>query len=806
MATQERPRNQDAAAPRLRTLLLLAILATLRCGDDGIGPKVSVTVTGFTSEIVTSLVRVSLDGQDSRSTFDPLRQNIDRFELQLQPDLKGALGIHVSGQGSDGCTAQAGDTKLQIEGNGSYSAEVAVAAELGCQLVVRKVGDGSGQVALSDGTSWTFDVPAPPQASCPLESLVGASKQKSFPVGTKLKVETQVTESSAPGSYISNMRGCNENVRGCEVTITPDTRVVEVEIGRNRVCSPQQVCWEHPRPQGMPLRRVLGRNSNDIWAVGDGTMLHWEGSFWSSPRWPQATQRLAGLVMGGSQFIVAVGDSGKIERLTNNVWACPEAVGNVNLRDAWGLNTSDFWAVGSQGAVMHWDGTSWSSAAISGISSIELQGISGRSAQDIWVVGEQGTVLHYDGTSWGKVAFPTTDNLYGVWADPSGTTWVVGDRGVSASIKGAQVTLLATSSSVRLRAIFGIGPKERWAVGDAGTLLRLESNTWSQVESGTRQNLHSLWGDRSTDLWAVGEGGTQLHYNGVFWTLNSDSRTTRSLYGISGVTTNQPGILAPIYAVGEQGTVLRYTGADWITDPALGNVILRNLRAVSTISPTEVWIAGDSGTILRWDGSQVLLPVTGTAADLLALWTQQGSVLAVGTGGVLARWNGASWSSAALAAAAGKTLRAAWGTSLSNVWLAGDGGLLLRWNGAAASPVLSGVTDSLNGLWGSSAADVWAVGNGGRILHFDGNAWSVHAQGSGLTPSHLRAITGSGPSEIYCAGDAGTLLRFDGKAWSIVNSGTVGTLQAMWSGRTEELLLAGQNAAILRYYTRVTTQ
>src|SRR5215831_18736214 len=86
----------------------------------------------------------------------------------------------------------------------------------------------------------------------------------------------------------------------------------------NLLCSADNWCWQNPLPQGNNLSAIWGSEASDVWAVGDsGTILHWDGSAWSS-------------VSSG----------------TTNA-----------LRAVWGSGASDVWAVGDFGTILHWDGS-----------------------------------------------------------------------------------------------------------------------------------------------------------------------------------------------------------------------------------------------------------------------------------------------------------------------------------------------------------------------------------------------------------------------------------------------------------------
>jgi len=114
--------------------------------------------------------------------------------------------------------------------------------------------------------------------------------------------------------------------------------------------------WQNSLPQGDGLAGVWGSSGSDVFAVGwDGTILHYDGSSWSSM------------------------SSG-----TSN-----------GLAEVWGSSGSDVFAVGSWGTIVHYDGSSWSS--MSSDTSHRLEGVWGSSGSDVFAVGNYGTILHYSG-------------------------------------------------------------------------------------------------------------------------------------------------------------------------------------------------------------------------------------------------------------------------------------------------------------------------------------------------------------------------------------------------------------------------
>ena len=66
-----------------------------------------------------------------------------------------------------------------------------------------------------------------------------------------------------------------------------------------------------------------------------------------------------------------------------------------NLTDISGSSANNAIAVGLNGTILRYDGSSWTTMP-SGILE-DLNGVWGTSSSDVFAVGEKGTVIHYDG-------------------------------------------------------------------------------------------------------------------------------------------------------------------------------------------------------------------------------------------------------------------------------------------------------------------------------------------------------------------------------------------------------------------------
>src|SRR5262249_10877229 len=120
--------------------------------------------------------------------------------------------------------------------------------------------------------------------------------------------------------------------------------------------------WEQVEaPQIGRVNRALAVSDADIWAVGDGCSLHWDGSTW---------QKVPTAVIEGTypQFF------GLAQFGADDVWTAGFAPTHGHPQ--------------AGGAVQRWDGPAWTALPMPAVAaSWSLSGIAGASPQDLWAVG-----------------------------------------------------------------------------------------------------------------------------------------------------------------------------------------------------------------------------------------------------------------------------------------------------------------------------------------------------------------------------------------------------------------------------------
>ena len=192
--------------------------------------------------------------------------------------------------------------------------------------------------------------------------------------------------------------------------------------------------------------------------------------------------------------------------------------GQLNL---WGTSGEDIFTVGHHGAIMHFDGQTWSSMKSPIEYSAEwfwLLGVWGTAGDSVYAVGDIGTIVHYDGSEWSYMRSGVSNNLWSVWGSSDEDVFAVGTEGGITHFDGTVWAPMESGTNKWLLDTWGFAPDNVYAVGESGTILHYDGSAWSTVESGTDNDLNTIWGSSATDIFVAGDHGTVLHFDGATWT------------------------------------------------------------------------------------------------------------------------------------------------------------------------------------------------------------------------------------------------------------------------------------------------
>jgi hypothetical protein len=229
----------------------------------------------------------------------------------------------------------------------------------------------------------------------------------------------------------------------------------------------------------------------------------------------------------------------------------------------------------------------------------------GLSQNEIMVVGSGGLIVRWDGTSWKTVVSGTTNSLNGVYINNSPRFYyVVGSSGYIARADASLAFMPQTKNvppapnpNTTFQTFYAVGGSSYtnlFATSYSGVIYRTtDGATWNQVlPIPNTEQYNVVYQHPSTGrVYIGGSNGSLIYYSGAPWTLLNTGTTALflSMWGMSGSP--------QMWIGGTNGTILKFDGTNFT---AQKTGVTTAIRTVWGNNLTDVWAAGDAGTILRW--------------------------------------------------------------------------------------------------------------------------------------------------------------------------------------------------------------
>jgi hypothetical protein len=150
---------------------------------------------------------------------------------------------------------------------------------------------------------------------------------------------------------------------------------------------------------------------------------------------------------------------------------------------------------------------------MSSSSTRRLSGVWGSSSSDVFAIGEQGTILHYNGSDWSPMTSGTTSNLEGVWGASHSDVFAVGWEGTIRHYDGTTWSAMTSGTGNGLSAVWGTSPSDVFAVGWEGTILHYVK----PIQAGSLKiyNFNDLNGNGVPDFGESPLAGWELTISGI---------------------------------------------------------------------------------------------------------------------------------------------------------------------------------------------------------------------------------------------------------------------------------------------------
>ncbi len=226
-----------------------------------------------------------------------------------------------------------------------------------------------------------------------------------------------------------------------------------------------------------------------------------------------------------------------------------------------------------------------------------------------------------------------------------------------------------------------------------------------------------------------------------------------------------------------------------ITSPTTVNLnsvyIINNVTNTNNdLTQLNAWAVGDSGTILRWDGSQWTSVSSPTSANLYSVFffdTSNGwAVGGTANSGVILNYANGVWSIFNNTSFTGNPTgsdpinNTLYSVTMDDTgmigWAVGANGITLNWDANSGywygfPSITSNTLRSVSMV--HDAVDAWAVGDAGTLFHWTGTAWVSQTS---TTTAPLYTIAMVNATSGWAAGgsaNSGVVINLNGTTWSL---------------------------------------
>lgn len=470
-------------------------------------------------------------------------------------------------------------------------------------------------------------------------------------------------------------------------------------------------------------------------------------------------------------------------------WSLEHPAPQANdLHAVWAIAANDAWAVGDKGAIVHWDGASWTLAESP--TSASLRAVWGTDASHVWAGGD-GVFLMFDGTAWKVIPGPVTASIEFITGAATDDIWVSARAAQEIfHWDGAKWTKPGTAPGAPDKSgmyfmvpIWAAGNGRAWAGGcpdsKNAALYFWDGTRWSQTNPGVPGYVGGIAGTAANDIWATSVAGSfsdgytyhPLHWDGTGWKEESTGLSAAGSFFSPGrnevwVSLTDRWAGGTVYARREGGAFHPFFS--FPDFPSVGWV-----SAIAAASPTDVFIVGAGGVLANSDG-KTSRRWTGPGDWVAPLWADDAGNGWFTSGDVLLRHGSGCWrvvdpSQAAVDPKSGVRMgfHDAAGTGPDDMWFASNF-YAVHWDGRSFSQPYPLPWGWLGAIWVSPAGQAYFSATSGLYRAKAGALELIDAPDPSLHDysGSMAGVWGTSDSDIWWLkgepGGGSALVHYDG--------------------------------------------
>ena len=266
-----------------------------------------------------------------------------------------------------------------------------------------------------------------------------------------------------------------------------------------------------------------------------------------------------------------------------------------------------------------------------------LSALYGFGPNDVWAAGTNGTVLHFDGTDWTALTSGTSRDLNSIWGIAPNDVWFVGEAGAVLRWNGNTLSAVSGAANVNFNAVRGSAANTVFLCSSSG-LYFFDTSFHEFTRGGDRVECSSLFSLGGLTVGALVDKNDSSSFNQVMTLSSSGGEVHAAAGDVNGYQATVVGVTpTDLWVFSKNAESVTRVGAGAPRELVLPKD--SSARTAWVNAPNDVWVAGTRGMISHFDGTELTLSAVGdsSAPVIHALWGNPGLMWAAGEEGWLLR-------------------------------------------------------------------------------------------------------------------------------------------------------------------------